>query len=215
MKDKQILTEINRIKEIMGVRLLTEQAQAVDNLLMSLVKLAKGGLKSKITKLISKPNMSGVEFTKLIDEIKLMQNVDSGLITLINKFEKSIVNKASSPKYLKHITDRLSDGATESEITNELLSNLNTVYGDFINAKILDDFKLNLSKRIDTIQQKINPPEPVPPTPPPPPNPSPINNNSIPKPNIEKTWNEVTDSISDETINKISRKYGKKSSSAL
>jgi hypothetical protein len=215
MKDKQILTEINRIKEIMGVRLLTEQPQVFDNILTSLVKLSKGGLKSKITKLMSKPNISGVEFRNLVDEIKLMQNVDSGLITLINKFEKSIVNKASSPKYLKHITDRLSDGATESEITNELLSNLNTVYGDFINAKILDDFKLNLSKRIDTIQQKINPPEPVPPTPPPPPNPIPINNNSIPKPNIEKTWNEVTDSISDETINKISRKYGKKWSSAL
>jgi hypothetical protein len=218
MKDKQILTEINRIKEIMGVRLLTEQPQVFDNILTSLVKLSKGGLKSKITKLMSKPNISGVEFRNLVDEIKLMQNVDSGLITLINKFEKSIVNKASSPKYLKHITDRLSDGATESEITNELLSNLNTVYGDFINAKILDDFKLNLSKRIDTIQQKINPPEPAPnpnpnPNPNPIPNPSPINNNSIP--NIEKTWNEVTDSIPDETINKISGKYGKWWSSAL
>jgi hypothetical protein len=162
---------------------------------------------------MSKPNISGVEFRNLIDEIKLMRNVDSGLITLINKFEKSIVDKASSTKYSNHITKRLSDGATESEITNEILSDLNSVYGDFINAKILDDFKLKLSKKIDTIQQKINPPEPVPPTPPPPPNPSPINNNSIP--NIEKTWNEVTDSIPDETINKISGRYGKRWSSIL
>jgi hypothetical protein len=213
MKDKKILTEINRIKEIMGVRLLTEQPQVFDNILTSLVKLSKGGLKSKITKLMSKPNISGVEFRNLIDEIKLMRNVDSGLITLINKFEKSIVDKASSTKYSNHITKRLSDGATESEITNEILSDLNSVYGDFINAKILDDFKLKLSKKIDTIQQKINPPEPVPPTPPPPPNPSPINNNSIP--NIEKTWNEVTDSIPDETINKISGRYGKRWSSIL
>jgi hypothetical protein len=213
MKDKQILTEINRIKEIMGVRLLTEQPQVFDNILTSLVKLSKGGLKSKITKLMSKPNISGVEFRNLIDEIKLMKNVDSGLITLINKFEKSIVDKAVSTKYSNHITKRLSDGTTESEITNEILSDLNSVYGDFINAKILDDFKLKLSKKIDTIQQKINPPEPVPPTPPPPPNPSPINNNSIP--NIEKTWDEVTDSIPDETINKISGKYGKWWSSAL
>jgi hypothetical protein len=197
----------------MGVRLLTEQPQVFDNILTSLVKLSKGGLKSKITKLMSKPNISGVEFRNLIDEIKLMRNVDSGLITLINKFEKSIVDKASSTKYSNHITKRLSDGATESEITNEILSDLNSVYGDFINAKILDDFKLKLSKKIDTIQQKINPPEPVPPTPPPPPNPSPINNNSIP--NIEKTWNEVTDSIPDETINKISGRYGKRWSSIL
>ena len=50
MKDKKILTEINRIKEIMGVRLLTEQPQVFDNILTSLVKLSKGGLKSKITK---------------------------------------------------------------------------------------------------------------------------------------------------------------------
>ena len=40
MKDKQLLTEINRIKEIMGVRLLTEQ-QVFDNILTSLVKLSK------------------------------------------------------------------------------------------------------------------------------------------------------------------------------
>jgi len=214
MKDKKILTEINRIKEIMGVRLLNEAATNVfDNILTSLVKLSKGGLKSKITKLMSKPNISGVEFRNLIDEIKIMRNVDSGLITLINKFEQSIIDKASSTKYSNHITKRLSDGATESEITNEILSDLNAVYGDFINAKILDDFKLKLSKKIDTIQQKINPPEPVPPTPPPPPpNPIPINN-SIP--NIQKTWDEVTDSIPDETINKISGKYGKWWSSAL
>ena len=165
MKDKQLLTEINRIKEIMGVRLLTEQPVTVfDNILTSLVKFTNisKGLKSKITKLISKPNISGAEFRNLVDEIKTMENVDSGLITLINKFEKSIIDKASSTKYSNHITKRLEEGATESEITNELLSNLNTVYGDFINAKILDDFKLNLSKRIDATQKKIDSLKPKP-----------------------------------------------------
>ena len=162
MKDKQLLTEINRIKEIMGVRLLTEQPQVFDNILTSLVKLSKGALNSKITKLMSKPNISGVDFRNLVDEIKTMKNVDSGLITLINKFEQSIIDKASSPKYSKHITDRLSDGATESEITNELLSNLNKVYGDFINAKILDDFKFKLSKKIEATQKKIDSLKPKP-----------------------------------------------------
>ena len=192
MKDKQLLTEINRIKEIMGVRLLTEQSQVFDNILTSLVKLSKGGLKSKITKLISKPNISGAEFRNLVDEIKTMKGVDSGLITLINKFEKSIIDKASSTKYSNHITKRLKEGATESEITNELLSHLNTVYGDFINAKILDDFKLKLSKRIDTIQQKINPPKPTPP--------KPEENFSKEIKNIN--WNNIPQ-ISDDTAKKL------------
>jgi hypothetical protein len=208
MKDKNLLTEITRIKEMMGVQLLSEQPKPVVDLLNKLIGLpGLSKFSKRIASLKNAPNISDIK--KLFDEIKVQKNVDIRVTEAIKKFEQGIVNRYKSAKYTNMIKDGLSKGKTEYEITTEITNDLKSVYGDFADGKILDDFKLNLSKNIQSARNTPSPrPEPIPEPRPEPSSPIPVVNTNLA--NIEKTWNEVTDSVTDETISKINRKYGTK-----
>jgi hypothetical protein len=208
MKDKNLLTEITRIKEMMGVQLLSEQPKPVVDLLNKLIGLpGLSKFSKRIASLKNAPNISDIK--KLFDEIKVQKNVDIRVTEAIKKFEQGIVNRYKSAKYTNMIKDGLSKGKTEYEITTEITNDLKSVYGDFADGKILDDFKLNLSKNIQSARNTPSPrPEPIPEPRPEPSSPIPVANTNLA--NIEKTWNEVTDSVTDETISKINRKYGTK-----
>jgi hypothetical protein len=162
MKDKNLLTEINRIKEMMGIQilseqpikemmgiqLLSEQPKPLVNLLNSLAGLPS--LRKFNRRILSLKNSLNInDIKKLFDEIKLDAKAADSVKKAITKFEENIVNRYKSIKYTNMIKDGLSKGKTEYEITNEIITDLKSVYGDFADGKVLDDFKLNISKRID------------------------------------------------------------------
>jgi hypothetical protein len=164
MKDKKILTEINRIKEIMGVKLLTEQPKVLSDVITSLVNLtSKGPLKNKLTSLSKNINLTSKDVKNIFDEIKLMRNVSPTVLSTINKFEQSIVNKYKD--YSEYIRKQVGLNSDEDAIMDSIIKTMKDTYGDLLSGNLLDDFTINISKNIEKIKKEINPPKPIPPKP--------------------------------------------------
>jgi hypothetical protein len=158
MKDKNLLTEITRIREMMGVRLLSEQPnvfiKSLDNLL-TLLKGFKGISKfnTRINKLLNTQDVNGIK--KLLDDIKADPKLNINVKKAITKFEQSIVSKYNDKKYTNIIQQGLKNGETERQITAKITNNLKQTYGDFADGKILDDFTDKLSVKIDKIRKDL------------------------------------------------------------
>jgi hypothetical protein len=207
LKDKNLLTEITRIKEMMGVQLLSEQAKPFADILMQLLS-ARGlsAYTSRITKLLRNPNNNDIK--KLLDELKVSNKVNSAVKKAITDFEEEIVNRHTEQLYTDMIKDGLSNGLTKRQITTKITNDLKSIYGEFVDEKILAKFKLGLSKRITDIESSLSPKTKpveidvteVPPTP--------VVDTNLSL--VDQSWQKVTDSITPETMAKINGKYGTK-----
>lgn len=160
MKDKNLLTEITRIREMMGVQLLSELSvpvptfvKTLDNLLRLLKGYGVKGFTKDINTLLKTKDVNGIK--KLLDAIKADPKVNIDVKTAITRFERSIVSKYNDTKYTNIIQQGLKNGETERQITAKITNNLKQTYGDFADGKILDDFTDKLSVKIDKIRKDL------------------------------------------------------------
>jgi hypothetical protein len=215
MKDKNLLTEITRIKEMMGISLITESIspKAVKTLLVKLLTDAttdgaKKLISSALTKVANK-NFNTADLKILFNKLKLTSN--PAIKSAIVKFENKIVNKASESKYTKEIEQRLNDGASELDIERNILADWKSTYGDYIKGTDMEQRFVNkLKNRVTKVKKDLVAPRT---------DTSTTTNTTrtdtttprtepIPAANIEKTWEQVTDSITPETMAKLSKELG-------
>jgi hypothetical protein len=160
MKDKNLLTEITRIKEMMGISLITESIppKTIRELLQILLpktttKFTKDLITSALNK-VAKNKFNTADLKTLFDELKLKGS--PAIKTAITKFENKIVNKASGEKYTKEIQQRLNDGTSELDIERNILADWKSTYGDYIKGTDIEQRFVNkLKNRITKVKEDL------------------------------------------------------------
>lgn len=224
MKDKNLLTEITRIKEMMGISLITESIplKTIQELLQTLLtKTTTQGTKDLITSALNraaKNRFNTDDLKILFNKLKLTNS--PAINNAIVKFENKIVNKPSESKYTKEIEQRLNDGTSELDIERNILADWKSTYGDYIKGTDIEQRFVNkLKNRITKVKEDLVAPrtdtstttnttrtDTTTQTSTNTQNPSPSVNTS--SANIEKSWQQVTDSITPETMAKLSKELG-------
>jgi hypothetical protein len=161
---KQIISEINRVNELMGTRLITEQR--VDKILKGFIGLSNNQkINTKISNLLAKESLTISDVKTLFNTLKNTKGTNKSILDRISSVEKSIVDKSNSPSYINKINSGLYKGLDEDEIMNDILLDMRKKYGTFMDDdKILDAFTSNISKKIDDLKsvKPTSKPEPKP-----------------------------------------------------
>jgi hypothetical protein len=191
---KQIISEINRVNELMGTRLITEQR--VDKILQGFIDLSNNQkIKTKISNLLAKESLTISDVKTLFNTLKNTKGTNKSILDRISSFEKSIVDKSNSPSSIDKINSGLSKGLDEDEIMNDILLDMRKKYGTFMDDdKILDAFTSNISKKIGELKS-IKPNEPKPNEPKP----------KEPNENLSKTINEISPNFTKFAANKFDK----------
>jgi hypothetical protein len=228
----KLITEISRITEIMGADpIISEAVKPPTGLISVLKKLVSNSSDETISKVIAKTGIQSTDnaIDDIIVKLKNGENIGKKSLNLLlsqingNELSKILVKskKIIGEDFYNSINRyqrELKNGA-DKEVYDRIIHSINTLIDNDAVLKnlpknIKNALKLELKTKMDNAviaSKKPKPTQTSTTTP---------TTNSLPRPNssisnIQKTWDEVTESIPVETIDKISKKYGKQWSSSL
>ena len=148
MNNKKVLTEINRINELMGNKLLTETKVATTFITDFIQNLINVSNRTDIINTLTKIKNNPKSFNELLNVLpKLKGNAVAK--DLIEKLQNNIVKKTSEHKYIKDALDR---GLSGDKIINTMISRLKKKYPGIIDDKL----KQRLTKEIRESINNIN-----------------------------------------------------------
>jgi hypothetical protein len=140
MNNKKVLTEINRINELMGNKLLTETKVATTFITDFIQNLINVSNKTDIINTLTKIKNNPKSFNELLNVLPKLKG-NSLAKDLIEKLQNNIVKKTSEHSYIK---DALNRGLSGDKIINTMISRLETRYPGIID----DELKQRLTKEI-------------------------------------------------------------------
>ena len=161
MKDKNLLTEITRIKEMMGISLITESIppKTIKTLLGKLLTDATTGFTKKLINSalnkMAKNNFNAADLKILFDELK--RKGSPAIKSAIVKFENKIVNTAADAKYTKEIQQGLDNNLSDLDIERKIIDDIKLTYGDYMKGTDIELRLINkLKNRVTTARTNLS-----------------------------------------------------------
>ena len=149
VKSKKMIGEINRIHEIMGTLLLSEQKAAVE-ILTSIIDNLPKTFKNDANRLISKPDLKLSEVNKFLSDLK---NKFPNNVELIKKINNSIISQSNNSGIVNKIPIWREKGLTNDQIRKKVIKVMRRTYGDLFDESIEKRF-------IDNFNRALSPPNP-------------------------------------------------------